>query len=125
MDLRDELSRALKRHEVALAEYRHRVEANGKPGDLERLQSSVVAPTLEKCEQLAARSMGTEKRLAEQLRQCHEECVAASYELRNPRKSIFFEEYKKLAEKAKAHEASCHEVRLALRKYRKGKESSA
>jgi hypothetical protein len=79
----------------------------------------VVAPTLEECEQLGAHSMGEEKRLIEQLRQCHEECVKASFELRNPRKIVFAEEYKKLAEKVKAHEASCHEVRLALRKYRK------
>jgi hypothetical protein len=120
LDLRDELSRALKRHEVALAEYRHRVEANDTPDELERFHSAVVAPTLEECGQLAGRSEGEEKRLVEQLRQCHEECLAASYELRHPRKLIFAEEYNKLAEKAKAHEAKCHEVRLALRKYRKG-----
>ena len=77
----------------------------------------MVSPTLGECEQLAGLSEGEEKRLVEQLRQCHEECVAASYELRHPRKLIFAEEYNKLAEKAKAHEAKCHEVRLALRKY--------
>jgi hypothetical protein len=120
LDRPDELSRALKRHEFALAEYRHRVEANGTPDELERFHSSVVSPTLEECEQLADRGEGEEKRLVEKLRQCHKECVAASYELRNPRQLLFAEEYSMLAEKAKAHEAKCHEVRLALRKYRKG-----
>ena len=79
----------------------------------------MVAPALEECEGLAAPSLDEEKRLVEQLRLCHEECVAASYELRHPVKSISAEEYKKLAEKAKVLEANCHEVRLALRKKRK------
>jgi hypothetical protein len=78
-----------------------------------------VAPALEECERLAAPGLGEEKRLVERLRLCHDECVAASYELRHPLKIILAEEYKRLAEKAKALEASCHEVRLALRKYRK------
>ena len=73
MDFRAELSLALKRHEVALTEYRHRVEANGKLDELARFHSSVVAPTLEEGEQLAAGSVDEEKRLVEQLRQCHEE----------------------------------------------------
>jgi hypothetical protein len=111
VDLLSELSRALKRHQLALEEYRHRVEANGQPDELELFRSSAVAPTLEECEQLVARSMGEEKRLIEQLRQCHEECVKASFELRNPPRSLFPDEYKKLAEKVKAHEASCHEIR--------------
>ena len=115
----DEISRALKHYHVAVAEYRHRVEAGGQHDELERFHVSVVAPALEECERLAAPSLGEEKRLVEQLRLCHEECVAASHELRHPLKSSTGEEYKKLSEKAKALQANCHEVRLALRKYRK------
>jgi hypothetical protein len=48
------------------------------------------------------------------------ETLAAFYELRNPSKTILAEEYQRLTKKAKAQEAKCHEVRLALRKYRKG-----
>jgi hypothetical protein len=125
MDLRYELNLALLRHENALAEYRRRVEANDKPDELEDFHSSVVVPTLVVCERLAAGSLGEETRLVEQLRQCHEECVEAAKELRNPGRIIFFEEYKKLAEKAKVHQAKCHEVRLALRKHRKESEIDA
>jgi hypothetical protein len=98
LDLVNELSRAVKRHQWALEEYRHRVEANVQIDELELFRSSVVAPTLEECEQLAARSKGEEKRLIEQLRQCHQECVKASFELRNPPRSLFPDEYKELAD---------------------------
>jgi len=123
VDLCDELKRAVQRQQLALAEYRHRIEANGHPDELEKFHSSVVAPTVDECEQLGARSMVEEKRLIEQLRLCHEECVKASFELRNPPRLVLPEEYKRLAAKVKAHEASCHEVRLALRKYRKANNS--
>jgi hypothetical protein len=103
--------RALKRYHVAVAEYRQRVEAGGHPYELERLHVSVVAPALEECERLDAPSLDEEKRLVEQLRLCHEECVAASYELRHPLKSISTEEYR-LSEKAEAPEATA--VRFGL-----------
>lgn len=59
------------------------------------------------------------RRLVEQLRQCHDESVAALHELHHPSKSRVAKEYQELAEKATVLEANCHEIRLALRKYRK------
>jgi len=97
------------------------VEASGRPDELDQFHTSAVTPALEEFERLADGCLVEEdhRRLVKQLRQCHEESVAASYELRHPSKSRVFEEYQRLAEKAKALEAHCHDVRLALRKYRK------
>jgi peptide deformylase len=94
----DQVTLAIERHKLAWAEYCRLVELNGKPDELERFHSSVVASAREKCRQLAARTVGEEKRLIEQLAQCHEECVAESYELRNPSQLRVAEEYKKLTD---------------------------
>jgi len=119
--LHQEISHALQRYETSVAAYRQRVEASGRPDELDEFHASAVTPALEEFERLAGGYLVEEEhcRLVAQLRQCHEESVAASYELRHPSKSRVAAEYQTLAEKTKALEAHCHEVRLALRKYRK------
>jgi hypothetical protein len=117
----EELSRALNRYETSVVAYRQRVDASGKPDELDQFHTSAVTPAREEFERLADGCLFEEKhrRLVEQLSQCHDESIAASYDLRHPSKSRVAEEYQKLAEKATALEAHCHKVRLALRKYRK------
>jgi hypothetical protein len=119
--LQEELIGALEHYETSVAAYRQQVEASGRPDHLDQFHTSALTPALEEFERLATRSMDeeTDRGLLEQLRQCHKECMAASYELRNPSKSRLAEEYPRLAEKVKALEANCQEVRLALRKHRK------
>src|SRR5438128_668697 len=116
---REELDHALQHYEWALAEYQRQLKAGGDYAELQRFQASVIMPALAECDRLAAPIRDEDKRLVEELRQCHEEAMAASRELRNPSKSILSKDYEKLAGKVKALQAKCREVRLALTAYRK------
>jgi hypothetical protein len=115
--LREELGDALDHYQWALVEYQNQVDTGGQMDAL-GFHASVVEPALKECERLAARLNDEEFRLVEVLRQCHEEHLSASHELRNPRKSMLEQDYSKLQEKAKILEEQCHKVRLALRKHR-------
>jgi hypothetical protein len=130
--LQEALSRALEHHSWALAEHQDQMQVGGDPEDLERFKISVVERALRECERLRTLIANTphplidkgERRLVEQLEQCHQENLATSRELSYPSKILLAEEYTKLAEKATVLQTKCREVRLALRKYRKEKSSA-
>jgi hypothetical protein len=115
----EELSRALKRYEEAIAEFRQRVETSDQTDDLDYLHTSIVTPAMEEFERLCSIDEEEHRGLVERLRQCHEASRTATFELRNPPKSISAEEHKVLAAKVKAIEANWHRIGLALIKYRK------
>jgi hypothetical protein len=116
---REELADALDYYHWGLVEYRNQVDTGGQIDALERFHASVVEPALKECERLAAGLDDEEFRLVEELRQCPEENLSASRELRNPSKSMLAQDYAKLQEKANVLQEKCHKVRLALRKHRK------
>ena len=125
------LSRALEHHAWALAEYQDQTQIGCDLDDLERFRTEVVEPALRECERLRSLTRNHtdpidegERRLVEQLEKCHQENLGTSRKLSQPRKSMLAEDYIKLAEKSVALRAKFHEVRLALRTYRKAKSSS-
>ena len=119
------LTRALEHHTWALAEYRDQTRMGGDRDDLERFRVSVVEPALRECERLRSLTRNYadptdegERRLVEQLEECHQENLATSRELAQPSKSMLSEDYAKLAKTATALQEKCQEIRVALRKFR-------
>jgi hypothetical protein len=121
------LSRAIEHHSWALAEYQDQIASGSNAHNLELFRVALVEPSLRECERLRALIarnpdlMGDEgeRRLVEQLETCHQENLVRSHELSAPRRSMLAPEHRKLEEKAAELQTKCHEVRLALREYRK------